>query len=179
MSLLPEIMQDTHNLALEECIKKELVIDIKPFMIYPIENLPDDKLLYLAKEFHVTGYEGWNLAQTRAQKINLIKNSLVMHSLKGTKKSILNALSSLGIEAEITEIEARPSHFTVKFLNIKDRGLTEEFEKEIMEVINNYKPLTRILDKINYYLMQAAMLYTGARFKTLETVIVSSIEEQI
>lgn len=73
-SLLPYSYQDKNNLALENCIKQALDIDAAGLMIFPVENTPDFLLPYLAKEFHITNYEGWILADTTEKKQNLITN---------------------------------------------------------------------------------------------------------
>lgn len=181
-SLLPIAIQDAHNVALEECIKESLNIDLKKFMLVPIENVNENLLPFLAKEAHITGYEGWNLAKTHEQKVNLIKNSFLLHAKKGTMETMLNALINLNVEADIKEWQdygGRIGHFKVEFLNIFNRGLDENFEKEIVEVIKNYKPLTRILDTISYFLCSKGQIYTGVRLQSLEKVIIRTKEAQL
>ena len=170
-SLLPVTLQDKNNLALEKCINAALDINIKKFMKYPVENLSDELLEELAHENHILGFEGWNLAQTRKQKENLIKNSLISHAKKGSIPSVKEALANLGMEAEIEEFfeyQGRPAHFKVRFLNIYDRSLNEKLEKEIIELINNYKPATRKLDVINYFLCSKAKCFYYTRIKSIE-----------
>ena len=178
-SLLPFIYQDKQNLALEECIKEELNIDTKKFLIFPIENASDELLPTLAKEFHVMGAEGWNLCRNRKEKINLLLNSLEKHIMKGINPTILNVLKDFGIIAEISEFweyGGRPAHYIMKFVNIYDRGLTKELEEDIKELINAYAPATRILDYINYFLCSISKLYVSSRFTTLEKCTISTRE---
>ncbi len=176
-SLLPASLQDKNNLALEKCINSALDIDVKKFMKYPVENLSDELLEELARENHIMGFEGWNLAKTRKQKENLIKNSIISHAKKGSIPSIKEALSNLGMEAEIEEYfeyQGRPSHFKVRFLNIYDRSLDKKLEKEIIELINNYKPATRKLDVINYFLCSKAKCFYFTRIKSSEKTTIST-----
>ncbi len=180
MSLLPKTMQDTNNLALEECIKEAVNVDVKKIMVYPIENADESLLPILAKEFHVLGSEGWNIVSSKKEKQNLIINSLAKHAKKGSINSITDALSTINIEAEIAEFweySGRPGHFSVKFLNLYDRGLTEELEEELTKMINAYKPATRILDKINYYLSSKGLLYAGFGINSTEKAAISTTEE--
>lgn len=172
-SLLPKSLQDKSNLAIEECIKTALDIDITKFMVTPVQNVNDDLLPVLAKENHILGVEGWNLAEKRKQKENLIINSTQLHSKKGSKPSIINALKQLNIEAEIQEwfnYDGKIGHFQFDLIKIYDRSFTNVFEKLILETINAYKPARAVLDLINYYICSKGFIYINSRIKTLETV---------
>lgn len=178
-SLLPVCMRDKNNLALENCIKTALSIDIKKLVFHPVQNINENFLSQFAKENHIQGFEGWNLVQTKQEKQTLIENSLKIHAEKGTKSSVINSLAKLKIEAKIAEFweyGGRPAHFIVEFLNIFDRGLTAELEKSIKEMINTYKPAARILDGINYFLCSTANIYTVSTLKTSEEIIISTNE---
>ena len=181
-SLLPEALRDEHNLAIENCIKTELDIDLKDFLVTPYERLSGDLLQYMAKEAHVTGYEGWNLALTEKEKRNLIINSFSTHSKKGTKKSIEEAISALNMEInllEFWEYGGRPAHFKVNFLNLYDRGLDDELPEQIIKIINAYKPASRILDAVIFYLCSLCALYVITHIKTTETITVRTKGEVI
>lgn len=170
-SLLPSAVQDKNNLALEKCAKEILDIDVKKIMIYPIENTQESLLPILAKENHILPSEGWELAQTKEQKQKLLTSSLILHSKKGSIPSIIEALNTLGIIAQIKEgkdYNARPSHFKVEFLNLFNRELTDKLEQQIKEIINSFKPATRKLDIINYFLCSKGQIYYWARIKTNE-----------
>ncbi len=178
-SLLPLVYQDKQNLALEECIKEELNIDLKKLLIFPIENASDDLLPILAKECHVLGAEGWNFCRNKREKQNLLLNSLNKHIMKGVLPTILNILQDFGIIAEISEFwqyGGRPAHYIMKFVNIYDRGLTKELEGDIKELIKAYAPASRILDFINYFLCSICRLYISSRFTTLEKCTISTRE---
>lgn len=178
-SLLPVCMQDSNNLALEKCIKTAFSIDIKKLLFYPIQNINENLLYQFAKENHVVGFEGWNLAESKEEKQILIENSLEKHIKKGTVPSVIETLKGINIEAKIAEFWAyggRPAHFIVEFLNIFNRGLTAELEQTIKEIINAYKPATRILDKINFFLCSNANIYTTSIVKTSEQIIISTNE---
>lgn len=177
MSLLPQIMQDSNNLALEKCAVEAIKIDVSKIMIYPIEQTQEKLLPILAKEFHVLGAEGWNLCKNREQKNNLLTNSFQMHAQKGSIPSIIKALKVFGFEAEIEEFyeyQGRIGHFKIKFLNIYDRSLTPELEKELIELINCYKPATRHLDYINYFLCSKGFVFYSSRVKSVESVVIKT-----
>lgn len=170
MSLLPQSIKDKNNLALEACMLEGLErIDINKILLCPLNCVKDEILNVLAKEYHITGFEGWNLAKTREQKEGLIDNSIILHSEKGAIKSVQRALKNLGIEAEIEEYfeyQGKPSHFRIKYLNLYDEGYSSELHAQIKELINCYKPATRKLDSINYLCCQRGVLFINLRIKT-------------
>lgn len=181
-SLLPENYKDKNNLALEECIKQVFSVDLKNFLIFPFENVQEKLLPYLAKENHITGYEGWNLAANSDEKRNLLTNSLIMHASKGTMSSIQNALKRINIDCKIIEFYeygGRPAHFKIEFLNLYNKGFSEELETEILEMIKNYTPKSRILDFINYFLCSLKTLYITSNIKTIEKTAITTKKEII
>ncbi len=176
-SLLPKTMRDKSNLAIEECIKTALDIDVTKFMVAPVENVSDELLPILAKERHITGVEGWNLAQNRKQKEALIINSVLLHAQKGSMPSIVNALKQLNIEAKLQEYweyQGKIGHFQFELINIFERSFTFELAKQITEVINAYKPARAILDKLNYFICNKGYLYAVSRVKTLEKTVLKT-----
>ena len=176
-SLLPKSIQDKSNIALEECIKQAFDIDVTKFMVTPVQNANDALLPILAKENHILGVEGWNLAANRKQKENLIINSVKLHSEKGSKPSIVNALKQLNIDAKIQEwfeYSGKIGHFQFELINIFERSFTEELAKQINEVIKAYKPKRAILDKINYFICNKGFLYTLSRCETLHKTVLKT-----
>ncbi len=172
-SILPSAIQDKNNLALEQCIIKAFNIDTKKLLLFPIENVDEDLLPILAKEYHVLGYEGWNLAKNKEQKQKLIKNSFKNHCKKGTMPSLVQALANLGMEAELEEFDkygGKPSHFRFKFLNIFERELDSKLQNDIKELIKIYKPATRKLDSIMFFLCSKAYIYYIPRIKTSKKI---------
>ncbi|MGN0014615.1 MAG: phage tail protein I [Candidatus Gastranaerophilaceae bacterium] len=178
-SLLPENYQDTNNLALEECIKQVLNVDLKKIMIFPIENVSEELLPYLAKENHIMGFEGWNLVQNLKEKQDLIINSLIMHTKKGTKNSIKEALKKINIECEIQEFweySGRPGHYQIPFLQIFERSFTEELENAVWEMTRHYAPKSRILDNIKFYLCTLGKIFVSANAKYVEKTTITTNE---
>jgi len=171
MSLLPESIKDTNNLALEAAMLEGLkTIDLKKILLCPLTNVSDDILNILAHEYHITGYEGYNLAATRKEKEDLIDNSIYLHSKKGAKPALIDVLKNLGLECDIQEWDeynGKPAHFRIKKLNLFEKKYSEEFHRELVKTINCYKPFTRKFDNIDYYCCNRAIYYVFSRFKTL------------
>ena len=80
---------------------------------------------------------------------------------------------------EFWEYGGKIGHFMFEFLNIKKKEFNEIVESQIIQLINAYKPKTRILDKINYYLSNDGFLYVSARVRSFETVTISTREAVI
>ena len=176
-SLLPEALKDKSNLAIEECIKTALDIDVKKFMPAPVQNVSDDLLPVLAEENHIMGAEGWNLTANRRQKENLIRNSVKLHAEKGSKPSIERALKMLNIEAKIQEYweySGKIGHFQFELINIFERKFTDELAAEIIEVIKAYKPARAIVDKINYFICNKGFIYALSRLQTLNKTVLKT-----
>lgn len=178
-SILPPAIEDSNNIALEKCMQTAFNVDLKQFMKYPVENASNDLLPLLAKEEHILGDEGWNFAKTRKEKVNLLKNSFPLHCSKGSKPSIINALKMFDIEAKIKEFfeyGGKPAHFQIEFLKVYNRKFNEEFENGVNGIINAYKPKTRFLDLIRYYLCNKGKFYCTAHNKILEKVVLVTAE---
>lgn len=171
MSLLPESIKDENNLALEQAMLEGLkTIDLKKILLCPLNNVSDDILNILAREYHITGYEGYNLATTRKEKEDLIDNSIYLHSKKGAKPALIDALKNLGLDVNIqewAEYGGKPAHFRINYLNIFEKSYSDEFHKELKNMIDCYKPATRKLDSINYFCCNRAILCTFSRIKTV------------
>ena len=78
-------------------------IDLTPLLVYLVDNTEQSALIHLADQFHILGNEGWNMVTTDYEKRNLIKNAIKNHKYKGTKKSVITALESLGFNVELKE----------------------------------------------------------------------------
>ena len=146
-SLLPEIMQDESNLALEECINKAFAIDLRKFMTCQTENLEDNILYEKAKQMHVLGIEGYNDCTNREEKEALIKNSIRMHRYKGTLKSIKSSITSFEFEFESwQDYDGIPNHFKIKVE--KDGTMNENIFRRAIKSINENKRLSSKMDEI-------------------------------
>lgn len=153
-SLLPYIMQDKNNLALENCMKQAFSVDAKQFLVYPLENAKEELLPYLAKELHTLGFEGWNFANTPELKRNLLANSLRNHFLKGTIPGIQQFLKTIGLDAEIQEwfeYGGRPARFRV-FIE-SDSAIDQEAIDLLFQGISCYKNQRSIFDNVTVQML--------------------------
>lgn len=155
-SLLPTNLQDESNLALEECIKQELNIDMKPFMTSILNYVPNSVLPYIAKQYHVTGDEGWNDCTTREEKLDLLSNAVDIHRKKGTVGAVKKAINIDGYSATYRhwkEYGGIPHHFKIA-IDLNNLGISEELQNSIKKKIEECKQLRAKLDALNIYVSE-------------------------
>jgi len=71
-------------------------IDLSPVMIYLIDIVNVNALPFLASQFDVEGFKGWDLAITETQKRELLKTSIQIKKHLGTPWAIKQALKAIG-----------------------------------------------------------------------------------
>ncbi len=148
-SLLPQILQDESNLALENCLNESFNFGFAKIMTCIPDAVSDSILAELAKQFHVTS-EGWNDCKTREEKINLIKNAIPLHRTKGTVKAIKDCINIENIEAKYLpwyKYNGIPHHFKLNFLS-DNEPITSEILSIIQKKIEEFKQLRAKLDLI-------------------------------
>lgn len=147
-SMLPQILQDKTNLALEECINKSLDFDLSKIMTCMPDNLSDSVLSALAGQFHVLS-EGWNDCKTREEKISLLKQAIRLHRYKATVKAIKECINSDDIKADYIpwfKYDGLHHHFKIR-LYLDGISYSEEIKSTILKKIEEYKQLRAKLDK--------------------------------
>lgn len=70
--------------------------DVTPLLIYSIDTVPEDALIFLAQQFNVMGPGGWALATTVPERRELIKRAIELHRYKGTVWSVKEAVKKVG-----------------------------------------------------------------------------------
>ena len=146
-SLLPNILQDETNLALETCINESFNFDFAKLMTGIPDAVSNSILTELATQFHVTT-EGWNDCKTREEKINLIKNSIPLHRTKGTVKAIKDCINIENVDAQYIawyEYDGIPHHFKIKF-SFDGEPITDKIKNKILKKIDEFKQLRAKLD---------------------------------
>lgn len=78
-------------------------IDLSPIMIYLVDTVSPEALPFLASQFDVEGFKGYDQCSTNEQKRELIKNAIYLHKHLGTISSIRKACSLIGLEPKSIE----------------------------------------------------------------------------
>lgn len=86
-----------HFAAFDDMVKSRFEnMDLSALLVYVVDSVPAEALFYLASQFDVLGWKGWNLAQTDADRRALIKKAIELHRYKGTIWAIKEAVRSVG-----------------------------------------------------------------------------------
>lgn len=148
--LIPSGILDESTIAFNEIIDRTGTIDITPLLIYLIDNVNSSALIHLADQFHVMGFEGWNLVSTDYEKRSLIKESIKNHKYKGTKYSVKRSLESLGFTVELkewTEYDGKPFHFKLR-LSSASQTYDPDTGNKINKYVDEYKNVRSVLENI-------------------------------
>jgi phage tail P2-like protein len=142
--LLPNVLKkDDRVKAFAELEKSsfEAITKKPPYIfIYNLKNLSDEELETLAWQLCITSTE-WDLATTREQKEELIKNNILLKSKKGTKWAIGRVLGLLGLQGQVREwweYNGKPYYFKVE-LGIENKEITPELKGKLLNLISDYK----------------------------------------
>jgi len=71
-------------------------VDLSPAMVYMVDTVNAEALPFLASQFDVEGFKGWNLATTEDKKRELIKTAIEIKRHLGTPYAIKRALLAIG-----------------------------------------------------------------------------------
>lgn len=107
-------IDDARYRAYQRLLGRLDAIDLAPLLIYRIASVGSDVLPTLAWQFSLTGADGWNVAETDAQRRDLIQNSILLHRTKGTADGIEQALARVGypsarVHERVRETEPGPA----------------------------------------------------------------------
>lgn len=104
-----------------------------------LDDLPDEIIDHLLWEGHIGHDEGLVLANTRQQKINLIRNSVELHRIKGTPYAIELVLQTVGLKGEVVEwFEYGGDPYTFKIL-LSASSHIDLVSGNLKDLINSFK----------------------------------------
>ena len=123
-----------------------------------LNSMNDQEIELMLLEMHVD-YIDENL--NKEQKIDLIKESLLNHMIKGTPAAVENVCSIIFGNAKVTEwfeYNGNPGYFRVSTLGSLQ---SEEDYKRVIEVINTYKNTRSWLEGLMFERSYKNNLYFG------------------
>ncbi|AXX46039.1 phage tail protein I [Acinetobacter baumannii] len=148
MNLLPPNATNFEN-KLVKTTSKISEIDTDLSRLIRVDDAPSDFLSILAWQFSVDRWQDdWPDEVKRAQ----IKNSIKVHTYKGTNYALRSIVESFGYSITIHEWWQEspmnePGTFQIT-IDTNGRALTEKTSKTLVELLNDAKPLTRELKGI-------------------------------
>ncbi|UAY56273.1 phage tail protein I [Arachidicoccus terrestris] len=150
--LADSIAHITHIAAFDLLMKSRFNnMQLDQLLVYIIDTVDASAIPYLAQQFDVLGYKGFRLANTDADKRNIIKRAIELHRYKGTLWAIREALVSIGYgDAEITEhVGEHWANFRVT-IDLGEKSLGDAEVQDIVKMINEYKNARSTLVDVSY-----------------------------
>lgn len=148
MNLLPP-NTTTFEKKIVETTAKTTELNSNLSSLIRVDDAPADFLSILAWQFSVDRWQDdWPNEVKRAQ----IKNSIKVHTYKGTNYALRSIVESFGYSITIHEWWQEtpmnePGTFQIT-IDTNGRALTEKTSKTLVELLNDAKPLTRELKGI-------------------------------
>ena len=147
------------------------------------DEAPENILPWIGWSLSIdTWDDNWSLEVKR----KMIRNSLILHKIKGTKGAVKRALEILGVKVKITEWwevnpKLTPHTFQLTaYLNDnldknKNIIITQDTQKKLVNLINNVKPLRSHLDfKLGVNFESRLFCKTNLRIKSHLTFALQS-----
>lgn len=132
-------------------------VEVDAVLVYIIDTVAADALPYLAQQFDVSGYKGYVLATTDAERRQIIKQAIELKRYLGTVWAVREAMKSVGYADAILDEgidEGDPDTDWAKFRVIvdlgNDKGLDGNTPTELTRLINEYKNARSQLLDISY-----------------------------
>jgi len=144
IAYLPE-MDGWYNAFMKELAE----IDLKKILVYMVDTVDASALPYLGAQFDVLGYKGFRLANTEADKREIIKRAIELHRYKGTEWAVKEALKSIGF-SDIELIKTGYDHWA-KFgilITTENVQLTDSSFTDITAMVEEYKRAVCVLVEI-------------------------------
>lgn len=149
MEIAPKLIKKNRKdilMVLETLIQKYIIENIKYLVLLDrIDELSERELDVIQKELHVDFY---NYQMTLEQKRQACKESLIVHSSKGTPGSINRVLKIFFRDAKLEEwfqYDGTPGYFKVVIDGPTPRNLNDVIEK-----IEDTKKKSQHLEKISF-----------------------------
>ncbi|MCL1861775.1 MAG: phage tail protein I [Proteobacteria bacterium] len=154
--LIPPLARDARCQVIAELAARVGHIDLSPLLVYLIDSVDASVLPYLAEQWSVLD-EGWQYADTDADKRRLLHRAIDMHRYKGTRWAVENALDVLRLGCDVQEwfeYGGEPYHFRVDL--VSNQGVPEDFYGQgidrAVELITKAKNVRSHLDAIRIVL---------------------------
>ena len=127
-------------------------VDLSKALVYIIDLVDSSALYFLAEQFDVLGYKGYDLCTTDTQRRLLIKNAIALHKYRGTVWSLRQALISIGYaDAVIAEgVDENWAKFSINLTLNDTQGVNITQVASLVKLVNEWKNARSILSAIDY-----------------------------
>ena len=127
-------------------------VDLSKALVYIIDLVDSSALYFLAEQFDVLGYKGYDLCTNDDQRRTLIKNAINLHKYRGTVWSLRQALISVGYQdAVIAEgVESNWAKFSINITLNDSQAVNATQVAALVKLVNEWKNARSILAFIDY-----------------------------
>lgn len=154
LRVLPDVLRNDENMrALATSIADELSqlsADTDKARLYAdIDNLPEDVLDTLAKDFKV---DWWSGDYSVAEKRQTLKDSWYVHRHLGTKSAVARAMSAVYYDTEVLEwyeYGGQPFHFKIMIM-ADPASVDPAKHATVVSLADYYKNLRSVMDPVEY-----------------------------
>lgn len=144
---------------LSQAITCDLPIQLRS--LWDPQTCPYELLPYLAWQYSVDYWdEDWS-EQTKRQ---VITEAFEIHQHKGTREAIRRAVSPFGYLINLVEWwqdNKTPGTFSLD-VGVLDKGITDESYNELIRIIEDAKPVSRLLSRLSLHLVTSGTTKIGA-----------------
>lgn len=145
-------------------------LDLTSSMVYLVDLVHPSALPWLAEQFGVDGYKGYNMCRTDEQRRELIKNAMELHKLTGTIAGIKKACSLVGftprsIEENVPITTGGQNVWCAFRLSLSPDDLStlsSDTLTELKKFIDNYKNARSILTEIYFDIIHEESIFITA-----------------
>lgn len=149
--LQPPLKGDERMEALARLIARLSSLSTETPLVNLLNIVTPAALPLLGEQFHILGLEGWNQAQTEADRRALIKKSIALHRHKGTPWAVTEALRDYlarpVILKEWFQYDGSPYFFRAGF-DVTDSGLNDAELSAVFGLVETWKNTRSWLDAI-------------------------------
>jgi phage tail P2-like protein len=177
MDLLPpNLKEDPDMIAAAKAVDNDFLLltnEVKQCILLPrIEEITDPDLIdLLAWQMHVDFYD---YSLPLIKKIELIKNSVRWHRIKGTPQAVIDVATSIFGRTKLKEwfeYGGNPYFFKLD-VDITGQGASSENLAKLEKLVNAYKNTRSWIDGINISLCTEGNIYLGATTMIGEKIVV-------
>ncbi|GHC34688.1 phage tail protein I [Kushneria pakistanensis] len=161
-TILPPHLSELER-ELDEALSRIDTVEIPIATLWDPWACPLIVLPYLAWALSV---DVWRTHWSEQKKRQVVAASLDVHRAKGTRPAIRQALAAVNVDIELIEwweTEPRRQRGTFRMrASVRDEGVTEEMQDDLLAILNDTKPLTRVLEQFDVMGEVRGGLYIGA-----------------
>lgn len=174
--LPPNLQQDPDMIAASKAVDEEFLLvvnEVNQCILLPrLDDLDSDVVDLLAWQMHVDFYDNTLPIEVRIQ---LVKNSLRWHKIKGTPSAVEELISTVFDSGEVQEwFEYGGDPYTFQVLT-SNESVTMDQAEQFIRALNSVKNLRSSLDKVVITIGDEMDLYFAGIVHTGDSITITEV----